>query len=1107
MARNLFGLGFLFGAKDDGVTKKQKEITENFTYMRDAMEKLSDISSSLKMNTFLDSLGLRKLNEIGDGIDNLVRKGGQLTTSFESRMTENAKAASSMAVNYGIATDQMGKFTTEAINRALRLNMGMEEAGKATAEWSKQIASAGNEKVLASFKQLGITSADALAKFGDVTKIDISGFRSDIQTLTGSIGFGDKEVLKLVGSFQKFGEETNDLSGGIKHMSKATDTLNKLNARLGGSLDPTLLADWGSQAAAAASAAFQLGAGSNDAANVGQKLLETLAKMKTETADVFAGLKEDAPELLMSLGTAGFSLDQIKDMFQKGPEGIVTGLQTMYQSIKKTGGATNGQLNLFEGYVKKAFDDDGSLLSLVERGGDAAIKKMKEVKEANADLGKAVKAYHTGRTLSDEFELAESIFTATVRKGVDAGGTFVRDSQKAFSDWGKRLLELSKENGPLGAVTRKMIEMNQIGAKALLPQTLRPMAAVFGKVVEEAAPFAGILHSLGFRLSTLTSPMGLLTLGLGAAGVRFTQLRMEGMSTSQAFDQLGKDAKYLWDNFKVYLGKALDFANEQFDKLLAIVQTMDWEKIGHDAVIGFQTWIQDLFSGKNMDANTLGGKLGHLLTDLWKIASTVMTGLLKGWWQAAFTDVWDDNYMSLTGKITQIAENFAPILAGIFILSPTARSMALGAIGSLFDAILSLIVKRKAEVAAVGSIADLYSDMGSAGAKAGLASRAAGAAASAGSSLMKFKDVQWLTQVAKNFGTTLVDQTKNVVGAMGTFSASLLRAVVGPDSIGENLSWLGKAIGAFVVGSWAKFTGALMNVGWISGLADKFIWLGGIVTTLAQAGFAALSQTLLGSAGLVVAAGAAGYAVGTLLRKIPFLGPALDWVATKLIEFADSVWTWIKDKTGFGPDAMEKLGFSGSADGKVTAEQQAKTNAEAMAKALKDFLDKKVTADDAQKLASLRGLDDDKTKAWVTLLAKFGGMNEMQASQAAAALHATKGTIGSLVNAGPNVLDNPSLANPAAAPVAVVAVTGKKGKRSVVATPGLAPPTMDASGFDPGFTPTTGMDASTNALVQATNWPAWYTQDFKGMAPQLVAQLIAAMNGKSVAPPSPVQRR
>jgi hypothetical protein len=507
MATNNYGLGFLFSAKDDGVEKKQGALAKGFEVMRQSLARLSD------------------------GFSHIVTSEGVLTTGFEAQLVANNKVTSAMAANYGKVGDAITSFTQEAQDRQLRLNISIDAAARATREYAV---------VQKELGAIGIQSADDFAKFNAVTGVSFEQMRTSLTVMSKGLNFANSDIKKVYSSMYEMGKQTGDVAGALNSIPAVLEQLKQKAALQGTVLDPKALAGLGAQYASVSAGLYKFSGNAEDARSSALNIMNALVASQTTMQNAFAGTATDISELGKRLSIATGDVTESFKLINSGPEGFMKGMTQMVANVKKNGGNVDELFNLMRGQMDTVFGTKAAseMVNFWNRADAETLKGMANVSNASMNLGKTVnQGFRDGRTLADRFQLAQDMFVKKIREGSDESKRFVAESQKAFKDWGDKLLELSKGSGPMGMFARKMIDIQSFGAKALLPTALQPMAAVLGTLLQTFGPVLVALKLMGLSFGTLLSPITLVVVALGAIAYRIADLMSQGKSFGEAFGQ------------------------------------------------------------------------------------------------------------------------------------------------------------------------------------------------------------------------------------------------------------------------------------------------------------------------------------------------------------------------------------------------------------------------------------------------------------------------------------------------------------------------------------------------------------------------------------------
>jgi len=536
LSLNSLGLGFSFGAKDTGMKKQVSDQTKHLTLMGQAVETLNKILSINRLQTFISSISLSTLSNIADGIAGIAEKGRNLTTSFEATMTASAKTGYAMAANLGYSGKALGKFSAEATNLSISLNTSVETAGKAAYAWAQ-----GKDEL----KLVGITSAATAAKVSEVFGLDPSKLVFQLKEMKKSLGLTDDELKSVVDSTMALGQQTGDVSKVMQSLPGQIESMREQAHSLGKTLSGKQVAQYAVSTNEAAQLLYSLTNNAESAEKAARDLGSQMIGAGKDFASMFAGTKTELPEFFQSLAIAGVDVDKQFELMKSGPTGMIQGLAEMVDAAKKQGKDIGPIMNFAKKHMEAALGKDvaNQLAGTFEAGGDALADMLKKLPKASGSLGSVAEAAHkTGRTLAEQMDLQESMFVARLRTTSTAGASFVKDTGAAYKDWGDKLLKISKGGGPLALITNKMIEMHQVGAMALIPKTLRPMAGVFGTMAKESAPLIGMLGSLGFRLGMLASPITIVIAAFALLAYWFVSVQKKGEHWTKTVARMGEQA-------------------------------------------------------------------------------------------------------------------------------------------------------------------------------------------------------------------------------------------------------------------------------------------------------------------------------------------------------------------------------------------------------------------------------------------------------------------------------------------------------------------------------------------------------------------------------------
>jgi hypothetical protein len=706
---------FHSGAK--GIADDEKNVGEGMHLLRDAVESLQELLKINKLQTFLEAISLSRLGDIAHGVENIATNGMNLTTSLEGTIVASNKTAKAMGANFGLAGKQLGSFTNEATSMGISLNIGADKAGEAV--YNLTLATK-------ELNAVGLKSASDLAKFAEVSGVSAGEITQIFKQAGQQFHLTDEQLRQLAGSALESGKQIGDIGGQFKQLPHILELIGRRASVLGKSFEPKQMADFASQTLAVSGALYNMGASSEEARSAALALADKMVESGENFGNMFAGTSQELSDFHMALAVVGGDTKVAFDTMTQGPGEFMASMAAMVSNGKKSGRDVKAMMNLMRGQLEKIFGpkETARVMNFFETADTAVLDSMKTVSKAQGDLGKFAKAgFSTGRTLAESFELMKDKFVMSFRNiGRSAATDFVDKTGKEFDKFTGSMNKLVKEGGPLGQLVEKFSEIHQIGALALIPQTLRPLAAVFGTIVKEAAPMIGVLGSLGFRLNMLASPFTIISAAVVGLGLYFLKLRMESKTTKEAFEKLAEGVKKGVAKALVALHTAWDWITKTAMPVIEDFADALWKSLVSGVEKGGETY-----------AGKLGASIGKNLRLAFDYVVAAVKSYLSAWW-GKMGKIWSDGSTSFVDKIKEtvggsaglilaafaiakftpvfgILTTFAKLIAGVVIPAITALGSVLGFV---LANPLSLVFVAVAAVAALGAAFLIWPDKASA---------------------------------------------------------------------------------------------------------------------------------------------------------------------------------------------------------------------------------------------------------------------------------------------------------------------------------------------------------------------------------------------------------
>jgi hypothetical protein len=683
----------------------QRGIAGGFDLMRQGVSTLNQILSVNKLQAFIEAVSLHKLGEIGHQIASLGTQGTNLTTSFEAQAQAASVSTRKIAFGFGFAGKALNKANAEAAGMVMGMKLSEQTATEAV--YSMKLASK-------ELNAVGLDSSKTVAMLSDAAGVNAVELATNLKTLRSEFKFTDKDLKGVSSSFAQFGENSGDVKGGLDQIGELMPILRSRALLLKSGFKGIPVEQFARETASAADALFQM----TGNAKTARETSFSLAKVLTESADkfsgLFAGTEDDLHQFLYSMSITTGDVNDAFGMMSQGPAGFIKGMGKMVTQVKAKGGSVEDFMKLMRGQMSQAMDPAvaDQLISAFDKFDGSMLKSMVSVEKADKSLGKMAKdGWRSSMTLQESFDMMQGSAMARFRQISRAAAvTFVGETGKTFDIFNKKAEALVKEGGPLGMIVEKFSEMHQLGAKALLPQALQPMVAVFGHLYDELIPTVTALGALGFRFGGLLGPLGLVigAVGLLHAGFLQTQKHLaaqdktwqtaqksaEGLQKhlkglkkgTKDYDetlkklgqqqniQKGVEAGYAEQSRKVFaenLTAKIKMVAGAAGKLLAAAPALI-KTIGQEfEVLKNQIPWRTLWEGFKAQVAPVGKMLGDLLKKGFDWAVQELKSYFKTWWKN-LSGIWGDSSTSFSDKIKETAKDSSGILLGAFALGKFA---------------------------------------------------------------------------------------------------------------------------------------------------------------------------------------------------------------------------------------------------------------------------------------------------------------------------------------------------------------------------------------------------------------------------------------------------
>jgi hypothetical protein len=629
----------------------------------------------------------KAFDAIGSAIGNMfsgnalksMTDGINLTSSLEGQAVSAGKSAREMGAQFGYTGKDLDKFTSKATAMSISMNVGADAAAKALRGW---------DEAKKDLQAVGFTSAQGLVKFTESFGVSADTLRNTTMQMRREFGLTDDEIANIVGSTAKMGQVTGDVPAAMNELPEVMKRMREQASLMGVELEGAKLAGFAAQTNALASGFMQMGQNSDDARAQATQFASALVQSENQFAGMFAGVQNELPEFVKELAITTGDANKAFELMESGPAGFVQGMTDMVAAAKKNGTLTDDQMNFVRLRMEKVLGADAAAtMTNFFRSADAnTLKVMQSTAEATNNLEKMGKeAFRTGRTMQDELEFAtERMFDKFRALGKPAARKWLKDTQKAMSQFGDQIKTLGKDKGPVGAFATKMAEAANIGAQALVPDALRPTTMVMGQMLDKFGPTLESLKGLGVNFTSVSGIISgaTTTLGLFAADMAMNKKENEswGDAAAKTVRKFGASFAETFKSVGNWLTQAVDWILAvDFDKLFEFGEGEPTSEF--DKAIAHVKEILGEWSNPDKWAD-LAGKIGKGFSKIWTwIAEneTVQSSI------KTMMD-WISNFLMSAVEAIPWGDIFGKIFSGMMTAITAIAKKPLDMLGDVFGA-------------------------------------------------------------------------------------------------------------------------------------------------------------------------------------------------------------------------------------------------------------------------------------------------------------------------------------------------------------------------------------------------------------------------------------
>lgn len=616
---NFMGLGFNFGGKDTGLSRA--------------------VEGALgSVNKLMSGVG-----GVSSALGELSKQGRDPTTGFEHEMIKNNVSLNRMGAGLGKTGKQLTDFNQKSQGLALTMNRSAEEAGTAVGQF---------DRMREASTKAGIDSEKTMLKLQDATGVNAQVFADASLQMMKMQGMSKEAGQAIFDAMTEAGKATGDVPGALQETEKRMALLQRRSALLAQGFKGIGIEEFSKQIDQTAADMQRITKVSASTARAfSHGLAESIQTVGEDFKKLTVGVGTDIPEGLKGLALTTGDIKVAFDTMEDGPEGFMKTMRNMTKSMGGDKEKIGKLMTWINARTGQAFGPEraSEIVNMLAASTEETDKNAKSVKNATGALKKyGDEAFKNGRTAAESMELAESMFVARIRNINKTANTFASEAGKSFKLLGNEMETLGKDKGPVGELTRSLVDLDQKGLVGLLPAKLQGTAVAVG----------GFTERLGKTLRGILSPLNLVESGLVLFGTAMTD----------AFLKQGKKSQAL--PFMERLGLAFESVGEDAVKYL---ETLPDKIIG--VVDAITKTLGDFFGGKGGGA---AGKWSGKIRDWWNRILVVFTKMepILARIKTFAVDLWDGITTALDPS-TQKDSDSAGIKMGQWIRSGWDKAMVI----------------------------------------------------------------------------------------------------------------------------------------------------------------------------------------------------------------------------------------------------------------------------------------------------------------------------------------------------------------------------------------------------------------------------------------------
>ncbi len=698
----LLGVGFLFGARDQGATRVAGAVADGLDRVADSARETGRASSSLaRLGNAIGALNFLQLDRIGDRLEDIADRAGihAQDTGLESFGVEFSNTFRRATVGLGPFRDEVESMRGEISGLAYSLDVDANEMISAVTA----IARSGN-----SLEDFGL---DLRTVAGSIQANILPGEQLGrmLSELSEGYELGTQGATGLIDRVTAIGEAFGEGAAAVRRLPEIISAADPILARFAG-----LSIEDVTESVTRLSVAMSRGLGVSfeEASQDAITLFTSLSEARGQITDLVTGVGSEFPNLMTELGIATGDIDEAMQTILSDPLTFADRMRTMMSTMDRTSPA-------FARLQSSLADMPANFRFLVlggEEAGAALTAAQQPIGEFEGAFRRMARSgAGTARTFGESMERLEDGFRTRLNSMTSITTREVLGRQRdAFRRLGNTIEDFASgsHGGSLAFLTNAFLNVRRYGiVHGLLPMLTDGLGRAFPGLaahIEEVTPLLSEMTEGLAEAAVSAGPMILAMSQLGvfrgfSSGINMVSgsltslLGPWGIAIAAIVAGVGLVA-YNWDTLGPILSNLGPYIDDGADQLLAMsegfanwVESVDWKDVGIQ-IGDFLNEAMDagiaIFSGAGWETD-LGQTFLSILRNTIGQADEIVGGLISG----LFGDsIWGDIFQFLfdtsgIGAITRAldAGSFGEAILQVLY---TGFTFALGPLGAIVGGLL-----------------------------------------------------------------------------------------------------------------------------------------------------------------------------------------------------------------------------------------------------------------------------------------------------------------------------------------------------------------------------------------------------------------------------------